>query len=103
MALSSTMLETDLQFMLGDLADTLTWKAATYACARTELTRGQGFHDEAGIWPDDAVQFVCAVSAFSGALPAAGETLTYSSVSYKILQTRKSEDAKALILVCVEL
>lgn len=102
MPLLGAMLESDLQFMLGDLADTLTWKTGSYACGRTELTRGQGFHDDAGIWPDDAVQFVCAVSAFAGALPAAGETLTYSSVNYKILQTRKSEDGKALVLVCVE-
>lgn len=102
MPFSSAMLESDLQFMLADLADTLIWKSGTYACARTELTRGQTFHDDAGIWPDDAVQFSCAVSAFTSAMPVAGEQVTYSSVIYKILQTRKSEDNKALILVCVE-
>lgn len=102
MSLSAAMLESDLQFMLGDLADTLVWKTGTYACARTELTRGKGFHDDAGIWPDDALQFSCAVSAFTDALPAAGEQVTYSGVVYKIQQTRKSEDGKALILVCVE-
>lgn len=102
MPLSDAMLESDLQFMLGDLADTLTWKTGSYACARTELTHGEAFHDDAGIWPDDAVQFTCAVSAFIGALPVTGEQVTYSGVNYKILQTRKSEDGKALIMVCIE-
>jgi hypothetical protein len=102
MPLSAAMRERDLQFMLGDLVDTLTWKSGPYACARNELTRGQGLHDDAGIWPDDAFQLVVAISAFTGALPAAGDPVTYGGVNFRILQTRKSEDGKALTLVCAE-
>lgn len=97
----ATRLNKDLAKATGDIGITVTWSADSQDYAAIVADDGLGVElDTAGIEDEVTISFLFRTALFSGAVPAAGETLTYNGETYRILRAQKEFSGKALIAHC---
>lgn len=99
MALSTTMLESDLEFMVNDLPTTMTWNGQSLTVTRSLVDRRDDVQAE-GILFEHDVEVVAVVSDFTGALPNIRDTITVDSVQYYVDTRTLSQDGVAVTFGC---
>lgn len=98
MALSTTMLQSDLDFMINDLPTTVTWEGSSYSCVVSDITSEDAL-DMAGIMESNSFQVIISLDDFDS-YPDVGDRVTISSKNYRITQTSDSPDGISRTLTC---
>ena len=97
MTLAATQ-DADMVRILTDAAQVFTFSGTDYACiASTQLRRKE--LQDGGFMDLPALTIVTRTALFA-TLPALGQTITFDSISYRIIETQKSQTGKILNLLC---
>lgn len=102
MALTDTLLDADLEDIIADYPQSVTWKGAAYVCAADDLTKGRR-GGEAGIFSEDTLNIHIRTALFTGARPRDGEQVTYGGNAYRIVSTKTGPDDLMITLNCEEI
>jgi hypothetical protein len=92
------MLQADLDYMIADLPEVVTWKGTDYTCIVSDITEQHDL-DIAGITGDYGLQIIISKEDF-GTFPAPGERVTVDGSIYRILQASDSPDGISRTLMC---
>lgn len=99
MTFDTAVVDRDMAAVIADMGTTMSWKGHDYACAIGEITDGARL-EMAGLYPEVDVQILVRSGLFDTSLPAAGDVVIVSTVSYRIARTVKGPDGKGLLLLC---
>jgi len=100
MALSTTMLQADMDFMIADLPTALTWNGATYNCIVADIDATDDL-EMAGIVDGAEFQVVISKAAFLNGFPAEGARVTIGGVNYRVGSISDAPDGITRTLNCV--
>ena len=100
MALSTTMLQADLDYMIADLPTTVTWNGSDYSCIVGDITSGDDL-EVAGIIDTNTFSVVISKDDFSGSYPDEGDRITIAGMSYRVESVIDGPDGIARTLTCV--
>lgn len=98
MAITSTWLNSHMDFALAHYAQTVTIAGTEYACAAGEQTKSSKL-DESGFLSEDGVEIMVKTSSLS-AVPSAGSTLTFNSITYRIATVTRAPDGIHTVFNC---
>ena len=99
MALSTTMLQADIDFMIADLPTSVTWSGSAYSCVVSDITSEDNV-ELAGIIEGNGFQVVVSLDDFSGDTPDVGQRVTIAGKNYRIVGKSDSPDGLARTLTC---
>jgi len=98
MALSLTMLQADLDYMIADLATSITWKGVAYSCVVGDISSEDNV-ELAGIAEGNSFTVVISLTDFT-TYPDTGDRVTIDGKDYRILGYSDSPDGIARTLTC---
>lgn len=98
MTLSTTMLQSDLDYMIADLATSVTWNGTAYSCIVGDIGKSHEL-EIAGISGSATLTVVISKDDFSS-YPAIGDRVTISAINYRVIDTSDSPDGISRTLTC---
>lgn len=98
MSLSTTMLQSDLNFMIADLPTTVTWNGNSYSCIVSDIDSNDVL-DIAGVNVSSGFQVIISCDDFT-TFPVCGDRVTISGTNYRITSISSSPDGISKVLTC---
>ena len=99
MALSTTMLQADLDYMIADLPTSVTANGESHSCVVSDLTSEDNL-ELAGIVEGNGFQVVISITDWT-TLPDTGDRVTISGNNYRVQQISDAPDGISRTLTCV--
>jgi hypothetical protein len=98
--ISTTMLQSDLDFMISDLPTSVTWNSGTYSCIVGDINN-EDATEIAGIMENAGFVVVISLDDFSGSYPDSGDRVTIAGNNYRVASFVDSPDGISRTLNCV--
>ena len=99
MTISTTMLQSDLTYMIADLPTSVTWKGNAYNCVVSDITSEDNL-EMAGILEGNGFMVVISLASFTSGYPDTGQRVTIAGKNYRVQSTSDSPDGLARTLTC---